>query len=90
MMKAMSLYDPKDQVSKREFEVLELLSNGFSSPQIAGRLFISINTVKDHRKSLLRKLEAVNVAHLVRTAFESGIFQPRYVLSVFSAVGADV
>ncbi len=76
-MKTMFLHNPTNQVSKRELEVLELLSFGYSTPEISQALYISSNTIKAHRKSLFKKLHAVNVAHLVRSAFESGIFQAR-------------
>jgi PAS domain S-box-containing protein len=42
--------------TKREREVLELVAYGFSNPQIARRLFLSINTVKSHLTHLYMKL----------------------------------
>ena len=59
-------------ISKREFEILELISQELSSEEIAGKLYISTNTVKSHRRSLLIKLHAKNTAGLVRRAFECG------------------
>lgn len=44
-------------ISKREREVLLLISGGYSAGEIAGELFISEETVKTHRKSLLFKLK---------------------------------
>lgn len=58
------------QVSPREKEVLELLSNGHSSVEIASALFLSCHTVNDHRKALLSKLNAKNVAQMIRRGFE--------------------
>ncbi len=52
------------KVTKRELEILKMLSRGLSSKQIASELHISVTTVKDHRKSLLVKLSANNVAEL--------------------------
>lgn len=49
-------------ISKREREVLLLISRGYSAREIAGELFISEETVKTHRKSLLFKLKARNSA----------------------------
>ena len=57
-------------VSPREYQVLNLLSNGYSSKDIALHLYVSPNTIKDHRKALLRKLNARNVAQMIRKAFE--------------------
>ena len=57
-------------VSAREQQVLELLSNGHSTTEIASTLFLSKHTVNDHRKSLRWKLEAKNVAEMIRRGFE--------------------
>jgi DNA-binding CsgD family transcriptional regulator len=43
-------------LSKRETEVLELISRGLSNQQISGKLFISEYTVKDHIKKILSKM----------------------------------
>ena len=48
----------------RELEILILITKGFRSKQIASKLDISLDTVKDHRKSLLLKLSAKNCAEL--------------------------
>ncbi len=45
-------------ISKRELEVLELMSYGLSNNEIAKKLFLSVNTVKTHSKNLFEKLEA--------------------------------
>jgi len=57
------------RVSDREREVLELLSNGHSSTEIATTLYLSPHTVNDHRKSLKWKLDAKNVAQMIRRGF---------------------
>ena len=46
------------QLSKREAEVLNLIGLGFTNKKIAEVLFISEHTVKDHIKSIMRKLDA--------------------------------
>ena len=53
------------ELSSREKEVLVCLSQGMSTSETAERLFISPNTVKTHRKHLMEKLEAKNVAELI-------------------------
>lgn len=61
-----------DHPSQREMEVLNAIANGFTSKEIAARLFISENTVEAHRKSLFTKLEARNIADLVMKAIKRG------------------
>ncbi|NMB89287.1 MAG: hypothetical protein GYA17_13080, partial [Chloroflexi bacterium] len=48
----------QDGLSEREIEVLRFLADGLTYGDIAGRLFISVNTVRYHIKSLYRKLGA--------------------------------
>ena len=44
----------------REYEILELISHGWSNPSIASKLSISINTVKYHLKRIFAKLQVKN------------------------------
>jgi two-component system, NarL family, response regulator LiaR len=44
-------------LSKRELEVLQLMSEGLSNQEIALRLFVSLNTVKTHSSNLFDKME---------------------------------
>ncbi len=53
----------------KEKEVLALISAGFTTKEIAGKLNISYHTVETHRKNLLRKSEAKNSAQLIQMAF---------------------
>lgn len=59
--------------SKRELEVLKLIAFEYTIPEIAQHLFISIETVKTHRRHLLQKMEVRNTAGLVRKSFEKKI-----------------
>jgi DNA-binding CsgD family transcriptional regulator len=45
------------EISEREYQVLELMAQGYSNQEIADRLFISINTVKTHSSNLFSKLQ---------------------------------
>lgn len=45
-------------ISKREYEVLELLADGLSNQEIAEKLFVSNSTVKTHVSNVLAKLDA--------------------------------
>lgn len=60
-------------LTKRESEVLELISLGFTDKEIGTKLFLSHYTVTDHRYSLFRKLDGRNAASVIRRAFETGI-----------------
>ncbi len=58
------------KLTKREMEVLQLITDGQTTADIAKQLFVSASTVETHRKKLLRKLEVKNTAGLVRKAFQ--------------------
>ncbi len=55
-------------LTRREKEVLELIAEGLTNSEIAEKLFISVTTVDTHRKNLLAKFDARNVAALIRIA----------------------
>jgi len=57
-------------LSRREIEVLSLIAEGFTTKEIADKLFISALTVETHRKNLLTKLNAKNMVSLIKTAME--------------------
>lgn len=57
-------------ISKREKEVLQLISEEMTTNEIASSLFISVTTVETHRKNMLKKLGVRNTAGLMRYAFE--------------------
>jgi DNA-binding NarL/FixJ family response regulator len=47
----------KLNLSRRELDVLELMATGLSNQEIAGRLFVSLNTIKTHTQNLFEKLD---------------------------------
>lgn len=57
-------------LTPREKEILELIAEGFTNPQIAEKIFLSQFTVDSHRKNLLAKLNVKNTASLIRLAVE--------------------
>ncbi|MFN8286737.1 MAG: helix-turn-helix transcriptional regulator [Chitinophagales bacterium] len=63
----------KTALSKREKEVVNMLSRGFSTKEISTLLFISFHTVDTHRKHVLEKLGAKNMPHAVRLAMQKGL-----------------
>ena len=54
------------KLSSREKEILQLLIAGLSNKEIAARLFLSELTIKTHRKNIMSKLDAHNLADLLR------------------------
>lgn len=58
-------------LTKREKEILLLIAEGYTNPEIAEKLFISATTVDSHRKNLLAKLNARNSAMLVKCAIDN-------------------
>ena len=60
--------DPLSNLSPREKEILQLIAEGHTSSEIAELLFISEKTVEKHRARLMEKLNARNLAGLVRIA----------------------
>jgi DNA-binding NarL/FixJ family response regulator len=57
-------------LTPREKEVLELIAEGYTNPQIAEKIFLSPFTVDSHRKNLLAKLGVKNTASLIKLAVE--------------------
>jgi len=55
---------PKDLLTKREYEVAELLAWGQTKKEVADRLFISYYTVDNHTKSIFEKAEVSTVNEL--------------------------
>lgn len=61
----------KDQMpilTPREKEVLNYIAEGYTNPQIAEALFVSVLTINSHRKNLLNKFEVTNTAALIKKA----------------------
>jgi DNA-binding NarL/FixJ family response regulator len=61
------------ELSLKEEDVLRGLCKGMSNQEIADNLVVSIDTVKSHIGSLLRKLQANNRTHAVVVAFQQGL-----------------
>ncbi|MEQ9468871.1 MAG: response regulator transcription factor [Ekhidna sp.] len=60
-------------LSPREFEVLELITKGKTTAQIAEELHLSVHTINSHRKNILKKLSLNSPAELIVYALESGL-----------------
>ena len=64
------------ELSKREKEVLYLISEGNTNSEIADILFLSSHTVTTHRKNIMIKLGVKNTAGIVMYAVKSGLVSP--------------
>ncbi|MFY0674583.1 MAG: response regulator transcription factor [Bacteroidia bacterium] len=60
-------------LTERETEILKLVAQGYSNKEIGDTLFISHRTVDTHRTNLMRKLDAKNIAGLIRYAMRTGL-----------------
>jgi DNA-binding NarL/FixJ family response regulator len=58
-------------LTPREKEILGLIAEGYTNPQIAEKIFLSQFTVDSHRKNLLAKLNVKNTASLIKFAVEN-------------------
>lgn len=61
------------RLGRREMEVLRLLSQGMSSPQIGLDLHIAPSTVDVHRRNIMEKLDLHSVAELTKYAIRTGL-----------------
>ncbi|RVU01212.1 LuxR family transcriptional regulator [Mucilaginibacter limnophilus] len=59
--------------TKREREIICLMAAGFNSTAIAERLFLSLHTVKQHRKNILGKAGASNSSELIALCLKAGL-----------------
>lgn len=66
-------FQKKLSLSKREREILGLISQGYTSISISKSLFISKHTVETHRKNILRKLNFNSSTELVKFAVQQGL-----------------
>jgi len=61
------------ELTRRELEVLVLVSEGFTNSEIAEKLFTSKRTIETHRQNLLEKTQTSNTATLIKFALKNGI-----------------
>jgi len=60
-------------LTAREKEILKLIINGYTNQEIVSTLFLSINTVKNYRKSIFLKLDVRNMAELTKKVLTMGL-----------------
>ena len=65
--------DSYQLLTEREREILQLIAEGNSNKEVAGRLFLSVFTVETHRKNILEKLKLHGTADLILYAVRKGM-----------------
>ncbi len=77
--KAKSEDKPEDKkeaaLSVRETEILKMVAEGMSNPEIAEKLFISIRTVESHKNHIVQKLELKSTMDLIKFAIKNKIVE---------------
>jgi DNA-binding NarL/FixJ family response regulator len=63
-------------LTPREREVLQLIAEGRTTKQIAGRLNVSVKTIETHRRQIMDKLNLHSIAELTKYAVRKGITSP--------------
>ena len=66
---AKRIQDSGNHLTSREREILQLITQGITNDDIADKLFISIQTVRNHIKSIYEKLQVHSRAQVVAKAF---------------------
>ena len=67
--------NPIDRLSRREFQVMLMISQGLSNAQISDKLCLSPKTISTYRLRLLEKLDAHNEVDLIKIAVEQGMVE---------------
>lgn len=65
----------QDDLTPRELEVLTLIAEGMTNPEIAEKLVISVKTVDRHRENIMRKLNLHSRIDLVKYAIKMGLIE---------------
>lgn len=63
----------RDKLTDRQRQILKYIASGFSRKEIAQKMEISIYTVDDHRKAMLKKLDCRSTSELIRIAQRLGL-----------------
>lgn len=64
-----------ETLTKREIDVLRKLADGLTTEQIAGELFVSVNTVRNHVNNIIRKLNVHSRLEAVSFAIRTGLIR---------------
>jgi len=64
-----------EELSERELQILQLIAEEYTSPEIADRIHLSSRTVENYRLGLMHKLDVKNIAGLIRKAIFMGLIK---------------
>jgi DNA-binding NarL/FixJ family response regulator len=71
---------PKEErfnlLSNREREIFQMIAEGHSTKGISDLLFVSLSTVKTHRRKIMEKLEVTSIAQLIHLGVSLGLVEP--------------
>jgi len=72
-----NLFPEEDKIdlTKRELEVLQLTSKGFSNKEIAGILGISKSTIRTHLEHIYQKMDVTNRVEAITDAYKRGMIE---------------
>ncbi len=79
LMETQSSHELEDDFTKtqkitpREQEILALITEGLTSKEIATKLFLSHSTIESHKKNIMKKIGAKNIADMIRFGIENNI-----------------
>jgi DNA-binding NarL/FixJ family response regulator len=73
LLNSLSGNDSNHLITRREKEILKLIVEENTNQEIAGKLFLSLRTVENHRNNLIQKLQVKNTAGLVKVAIQEGL-----------------
>jgi LuxR family maltose regulon positive regulatory protein len=65
--------NPDSELTERELEVLQLLAEGLTKPEVAAKLFLSYSTIHSHTKAIYRKLDGSSRDEVLERARELGV-----------------
>jgi len=66
---------PNAKLTNREIEIVSLIVEEQTTREMAQSLYVSIETIKSHRKNIMSKLHVKNVAGIVREAFMQNLIE---------------
>ena len=66
---------PNAKLTNREIEIVSLIVEEQTTKEMAQSLYLSIDTIKSHRKNIMSKLHVKNVAGIVREAFMQNLIE---------------
>lgn len=63
------------QISKREMQILSLISKGKKNKEMAAELFLSVKTIENHRNNIIRKTKTKSMLTLINDLHKAGYFR---------------